>query len=145
MGHSPQDHCAGMHWDPGEGSYNAWCNLVTSAQLSGFWESQEHEPGPHVKCGKLWNPRGWGEGTAERVQCSLSGNAVRKGRRWKMVTLGQAQEQGDSSSVWTGRVPDGLHAMAGAQGRDEQGPQNLSVPPTQPFHWVPGGKENPQE
>lgn len=54
MGHAPQDLCAGMHWDPGEGSYNAWCNLVTSAQLSGFWEPQEHEPDPHVKCGKLW-------------------------------------------------------------------------------------------
>lgn len=56
MGHSPQDHCAGMHWDPGEGSYNARCNLVTSAQLSGIWESQGHEPGPHVKCGKLLIP-----------------------------------------------------------------------------------------
>lgn len=51
-----------------------------------------------------------------------------------MARLGQAQERGDSSSAWTGSVPDGLHARAGAWGRDEQGPQNLSVPTSQPFH-----------
>lgn len=121
-GHSPQDHCAGMHWDPGEGSYNAWCNLVTSAQLSGFWESQEHELGPHVKCGKLWNPQVCGRALQRKCNARcLFGNAIRKGRRWNMVRLGQAQERGDSSSAWTGSVPDGLHAMAGLRAEMSRG------------------------
>lgn len=55
-------------------------------------EFQEHEPGPHVKCGTLWLlPRC--EGPAEKVQCCLFGNARKEGEEgggWRVSRLGWA-------------------------------------------------------
>lgn len=72
----------GPHWDPGEGSYKARCNLANlaaSAQLSGFWEFQEHQAGPRASVGAAAPPREGGP--TEKVQCGLFGNARKRGRR----------------------------------------------------------------
>lgn len=74
------------------------------------------------------------EGPAGKVRCCLFGN-VRKGGR-----------EGDGCGAWDthrtevlffsssslGRVPEQLHAVAGAQGRDKQGPLCLPTTPSGP-------------
>lgn len=68
------------------------------------------------------------------MQCCLFGNARKEGKEcggchaWD----GHRTEVLFFSSSPSGRVPDQLHAVAGAQGRDEQGPLCLSTTPSGP-------------
>jgi hypothetical protein len=74
------------------------------------------------------------EGPAEKVQCCLFGNARKEGKEGGgcHVWDGHRTEVLFFSSSPPGRVPDQLHAVAGAQGRDEQGPLCLSTTPSGP-------------
>lgn len=72
------------------------------------------------------------EGPAEKVRCCLFGNARKEGKEGEGCRAWDTHrtEVLFFSSSLLGRVPDQLHAVAGAQDRDDQGPLCLPATPS---------------